>query len=506
MRFPETKIDAATERLMAEALERRAHALSRRQRAVEVILSALTISLALALAIFAEADRSFAPALAVAFVVAYGVVARVGFNLGDGYVVPTQLVFIPMLLLLPTPLVPLLVIAGVLVARTVNIVRGTSAPQRLLLAGGDAAFALVPAAVLVALGAQLPEWAAWPAYVAALSAQFAVDTIRDTALARLTGTAPARAVLRELAQSHRVDALLAPIGLLAAIAAAGAPATALLVLPLVSLLAVFAREREARIAHTIELGHAYRGTALLLCDLLEDDDEYTGHHTQDVVGLSVRVAERMGVSEDVRRECELGAMLHDIGKIAIPDAIINKPGPLDDAEWALMKTHTIEGQRMLDRVGGQLGNIGLVVRGSHERFDGAGYPDGLAGEAIPLASRIVSACDAFNAMTTTRSYRKAMPVAAAVDELRHCSGTQFDPAVVSALVALVDVGPEFILTTQSSAPYASARNSGSVARNGASSSSGIVTVTPVTCTSSPCVCASGVTVAPASTKNGVSEK
>ncbi len=222
-------------------------------------------------------------------------------------------------------------------------------------------------------------------------------------------------MLRELAQSHRVDALLAPIGLLAAIAAAGAPAAALLVLPLVSLLAVFARERDARIAHSIELGRAYRGTALLLCDLLEEDDEYTGHHTQDVVELSVRVAERTDVSEDVRRECELGAMLHDIGKISIPDAIINKPGPLDDAEWALMKTHTVEGQRMLDRVGGLLGSVGLVVRASHERFDGGGYPDGLAGEAIPLASRIVSACDAFNAMTTTRSYRKAMPVAAAVD-------------------------------------------------------------------------------------------
>ncbi len=295
MRIPETKIDAATERLMAEALERRAHALSRRQRAVEVVLSALTISLALALALFAEADRSFSLPLAVAFVVAYGVVARVGFNLGDGYVVPTQLVFIPMLLLLPTPVVPLLVIAGVLVARSVDVVRGVSAPQRLLLAFGDAAFALVPAAVLVALDAQLPEWAAWPAYAVALGAQFAVDTVRDTAIARLTGGAPTRVVLRELAQSHRVDALLAPIGLLAAIAAAGAPAAALLVLPLVSLLAVFARERDARIAHSIELGRAYRGTALLLCDMLEEDDEYTGHHTQDVVELSVRVAERMGV-------------------------------------------------------------------------------------------------------------------------------------------------------------------------------------------------------------------
>ena len=114
---------------------------------------------------------------------------------------------------------------------------------------------------------------------------------------------PPRVVLAELAQVFRVDALLAPVGLLVAIAAADAPADRRCSsCPLVSLLAVFAREREARIAQTIELGRAYRGTALLLCDLLEDDDEYTGHHTQDVVELSVRVAERMGVSEDVRRE------------------------------------------------------------------------------------------------------------------------------------------------------------------------------------------------------------
>ena len=91
----------------------------------------------------------------------------------------------------------------------------------------------------------------------------------------------------------------------------------------------------------------------------------------------------MGVDEDVRRETELGALLHDIGKIHIPDSIINKPGTLDDDEWALMKTHTIEGQRMLDRVGGLLGTVGVVVRASHEHFDGRGYPDGLAGEADP---------------------------------------------------------------------------------------------------------------------------
>jgi HD-GYP domain-containing protein (c-di-GMP phosphodiesterase class II) len=102
-----------------------------------------------------------------------------------------------------------------------------------------------------------------------------------------------------------------------------------------------------------------------------------------------------------------------------------------------MKTHTIAGQEMLDQVGGLLGTVGVVVRASHEHFNGSGYPDGLAGEAIPLAARIVTACDSFNAMTTTRSYRKGMPVADAVAEVRRCAGTQFDPAVAEALLAVV---------------------------------------------------------------------
>jgi putative nucleotidyltransferase with HDIG domain len=214
------------------------------------------------------------------------------------------------------------------------------------------------------------------------------------------------------------------------------------VLPLVGLIALLAREREDRIAHSLELGRAYRGTALLLRDVLEEDDEYTGRHTEDVVGLSVAVAEQMGLDEDVRQSAELGALLHDIGKIAIPDEIINKPGPLDDDEWVIMKTHTIEGQRMLDQVGGLLGDVGIVVRASHERYDGKGYPDGLVGEAIPLASRIVSACDAYNAMTTDRSYRKALPIEVAAGELRKHAGTQFDPDVVAALLAVVSAPPE----------------------------------------------------------------
>ncbi len=134
---------------------------------------------------------------------------------------------------------------------------------------------------------------------------------------------------------------------------------------------------------------------------------------------------------------EFGALLHDVGKVAIPKSIIRKPGPLDDAEWAIVKTHTIEGQQLLDRMGGVMSEIGRVVRSSHERWDGRGYPDGLAAGDIPMEARIIATCDAFSAMTTTRPYRQALSVDAAVAELERCAGSQLDPAVVSALLDVV---------------------------------------------------------------------
>ena len=431
------KIDDATALRVEEARTFSLQGLSARQQGIEITSAVLSVGAAVALAVLADADRPFSFPLAAMFVLAYAAISRVAFNVGAGYVVPTQLVFVPMLLLTPTPTVPLLVMLGTVLAKLGSVLRGQSAPQRMILVITDSTFALAPAAVLILLDAQLPDWASWPAYAAAVAAQFAADALRESLRAWLTKVIPVRIMLAEIAEACRLDLLLIPVGLLTALAAANAPAAALFVLPLVALLQMFARERDARIEQTLELGRSYRGTALLLCDLLEDDDEYTGNHTHDVVELSARVADRLRVPEDVKRETELGAMLHDIGKIGIPDAIINKPGPLDEEEWKLMKTHTLEGQRMLDRVGGFLGSVGEVVRASHERFDGAGYPDGLKGEAIPLASRIVSVCDAFNAMTTTRSYRQAMPVATAVQELRRCSGTQFDPAVVAALLDVV---------------------------------------------------------------------
>jgi len=169
--------------------------------------------------------------------------------------------------------------------------------------------------------------------------------------------------------------------------------------------------------------------------VVEADDEYTGVHSRDVVELTLRVVDRLGLSARERRDAEFVALLHDVGKVRVPNSIINKAGPLDDEERAVMERHTIEGERLLLRVGGLLGEIGRVVRSCHERWDGQGYPDGLAGEQIPLLARIVSCCDAYNAMTSDRSYRQALPPEEAAAELRACSCTQFDPRVVDALLA-----------------------------------------------------------------------
>jgi putative nucleotidyltransferase with HDIG domain len=431
-------MDAATERRIEETRSRVHRELGRRERLTLLAFTLGFLVAAGAFALIAEPAREFSPWLALAFVVTLAVAADIEFSVGNATAVPTQVVFIPMLLLLPTPYVPLLAAAGFVVGSAVKLLREPmAAPSRALNGIPDAWFSLAPAIVIVAFGAQLPEWSQLPVYALAVAAQLTADILIYTARVRITLGISLREIAGDIGLAERVDLLLSPIGILAAVAAAGQPAAALLVAALFPLLIGFERERESRIQHGLELSRAYRGTALLLRDLLEEDDEYTGHHTEDVVDLAVKVADEMGLDEDTRREAEMGALLHDIGKIAVPDEIINKPGPLNDEEWAIMKTHTVEGERMLQQVGGLLSSVGRVVRASHERWDGGGYPDGLAGEAIPVAARICAACDAFNAMTTDRSYRKALPLSAAVAELRAHSGTQFAPDVVDALLRVV---------------------------------------------------------------------
>jgi diguanylate cyclase (GGDEF)-like protein len=181
---------------------------------------------------------------------------------------------------------------------------------------------------------------------------------------------------------------------------------------------------------------AGRQSADVLLAVLQERNPELGGHVTGVAGLAVAVGERLGISEvDLDNLRQAGA-LHDIGKMAIPDAILNKLGPLDDSEWELMRQHTIVGERVLGAAPA-LEPVGAIVRATHERWDGAGYPDAKTGEEIPLGARIIFLCDAFDAMISDRPYGLSRTVEQAIEELRRCSGSQFDPEVVDAFVAAV---------------------------------------------------------------------
>jgi HD-GYP domain-containing protein (c-di-GMP phosphodiesterase class II) len=189
--------------------------------------------------------------------------------------------------------------------------------------------------------------------------------------------------------------------------------------------------------HSVELyeqlERAYLGTAEALSTALEAKDSYTASHSQSIVRRSEAVGRRLGMSSEDLRMLRYGAAFHDIGKLAVPEGILSKPGPLTPEERRQIEQHTVIGERILEPVA-FLAPVRPLVRHAHERWDGAGYPDRLAGESIPLGARIIFACDAFDAMTTNRPYRRALPAAEALGELRRCAGSQFDPSVVAALL------------------------------------------------------------------------
>jgi putative nucleotidyltransferase with HDIG domain len=176
----------------------------------------------------------------------------------------------------------------------------------------------------------------------------------------------------------------------------------------------------------------YRETLASLSNALEAKDAVTSQHTEEVVRLAVGVAAELELELEAVRNVELGAVLHDIGKVRVPESILNKPGPLTEKEWAVMKTHPEIGEHILRPIQ-SLHAILPIVRHHHERWDGTGYPDGLSGRAIPLGARIVAVCDAYRAMTEDRPYRAALSTSEARDELEAGAGTQFDADCVKAL-------------------------------------------------------------------------
>jgi ribonuclease P protein subunit RPR2 len=196
---------------------------------------------------------------------------------------------------------------------------------------------------------------------------------------------------------------------------------------------VFKQERN----RALELRNSYRATVQALSNAVEARDAYTGKHAERVTAYGIALARATGLDTDLAPGIEFGFLLHDVGKVAVPDAILFKPAKLEESEFALIAQHPIIGSDILRDVD-FLGEGKLVVRHHHERWDGSGYPDRLAGEEIPLAARVFAVADALDALTSDRPYRRGTRFSRAREEIRAHSGTQFDPAVVEALDTIPD--------------------------------------------------------------------
>jgi len=206
--------------------------------------------------------------------------------------------------------------------------------------------------------------------------------------------------------------------------------------------ALFKREQSAaRLARerAIMLEESFNATLLALGSALDVRDTETEEHARRVAHNSRLIAERLGIDADEVRRIERGAFLHDVGKIGVPDSVLRKPGPLDDAEWQLMRRHAAVGAQIVSRVPFLRPAAALIVA-HHERWDGKGYPAGLSGEAIPLGARIFAVADAYDAMTSDRPYRRGLPHEVALAEIHRNGGTQFDPRVVAAFAELAHTG------------------------------------------------------------------
>jgi HD-GYP domain-containing protein (c-di-GMP phosphodiesterase class II) len=433
--------------MVGEARVRRARRMPKREALVRGLSGAAFFVVAVLLAAVLPSERESDALLILGLVAGYALVSRVRFEFGDMYVVPEQLVFVPMLALAPLPLVPAMVAAGAVLGVVPDFLRGTWHWDRTITTLGDCWFSIGPVLVLAAFAPETAALAAAEVYALAYVAQVGGDLAWTLIRDRLIDRVPLGEVLSYFAGIARVDAILSPPAFLVSVAAASAPIALLALGPLVWLLEIFSQDRRERYAAALELNRAYRGTVMLLSDVLEFEDKYTAQHSRWVVDLVDAVADELGFDRESRQELEFAAMLHDVGKIAVPKELLRKTTALTEPELEVIKRHTIEGQFILDRIGGLLARVGDIVRSCHERWDGGGYPDGLKGDEIPLASRIVFACDAYNAMTTDRPYRKALDREAALSEMRANAGKQFDPRVIDALVHVIEQGQPALATT-----------------------------------------------------------
>ena len=408
-----------------------------RERAIWWVSGGFFVASAAVAAVLLPWNRPLDPLLAAALVVVFALLAGVTFEIGRGFATPDIVALVPLLYLVPLPLVAPLAMLGYALSDVPSVVAGRTHADRLPQALTNAAAPLGAAVTLGIAGPDQRGVAAIGALAIALAGQWLAVTFSATTTGLWAYGSSVGETLRTLSFTVWIDALLWPFGVLVALGADSFAPAIVAPLPFAWLLRAFSRERSERYAAALELNRAYRGTVTVLTDVVEAEDSYTADHSRSVVSLASAVADELRVPADDRQELEFAALLHDVGKLAIPREILQKPSSLTAEEFELIKTHTIEGERILSRAGGLLARVGAIVRSCHERWDGAGYPDGLSGEDIPFAARIVFCCDAYNAMTTDRPYRRSIGRDAALREIADNAGSQFDPRVAAALTAVV---------------------------------------------------------------------
>jgi HD-GYP domain-containing protein (c-di-GMP phosphodiesterase class II) len=427
------------EGLIAEARERRPQPMRGRERAVAGAMAGAYLVTAGAVGVaIAPHDRPFHAGTVVALVLLVALTMRAQFEIGQGVACPVSLAIVPMMFLTPLSLVPLLVPLGQVISRIPDFVTKRAHVDRWLHSLSDAWPTLGPVVVLGLFAPGPPSAKHLGVYLAALAAEMLLGFVSLVIGDVLMYGVSSMQAIRIAGWAYGIGMILTPVAYMTAVVATKEPLALAAVVPLLWLLTVFSRERKERYAAALELSQTYRGTVMVLSDVVEADDNYTAYHCRSVVELATAVGQDLKMRPDELQELEIAALLHDVGKIAIPKEILNKPARLTEAEFELMKTHTLEGQALLDRIGGRLARVGTIVRSCHERWDGRGYPDGLLGEEIPVAARIVFCCDAYSAMTTNRPYRTAMPRAEAIAELRANAGSQFEPRIVESLITVLD--------------------------------------------------------------------
>src|SRR3954454_16667376 len=418
------------EGLVAEARERRPQPMPARERAVAAGMAGGYLAGAGVVGlVVAPHDRPLHLGTVVALVLLVAATMRAQFEIGPGVASPASLAIVPMLFLAPLHLVPLLVPLGQVISRIPDFVTKRAHVDRWLYSLADQWPTLGPVLILGVFAPGPPSAAHIGVYVAALASEMLLGIVNVVIGDVLIYGVPSMQALRIAGWAYGIGMILTPVAYMTAVVATHEPIALATVVPLLWLLTVFSRERKERYAAALELSQTYRGTVMVLSDVVEADDNYTAYHCRSVVELATAVGQELKLKPDDLQELEIAALLHDVGKIAIPKEILNKPARLTDSEFELMKTHTVEGQALLDRIGGPLARagarparVGTIVRSCHERWDGRGYPDGLLGEEIPLAARVVFCCDAYSAMTPNRGYRQSISPDDAVADRRANSG------------------------------------------------------------------------------------